>query len=270
MNVQNAAAYDDFADEYDRFVNWSSRLAYELPFLTAQLGRAPQPGGKLPRVLDAACGTGQHALALAGLGYPAAGADLSAGMIARARENARGRGQAVRFEAAGFGELAQTFGEGSCEAVLCLGNSLPHVLDEAGLAAALSDFAAVLSSGGVLILQQRNFDAVLAQSSRWMGPEAAREGDTEWLFVRFYDFRPDSLARNGLIDFNILRLKRVGQGAWQQALTQTRLRPLLQDELDAALSAAGFNRVEWYGGLDGSKFDPASSGNLVAVAERGE
>ena len=267
MSNQIASAYDDFSSEYDRFVNWTNRLRFELPFLTSKLAQAPQAVGRLPRVLDAACGTGQHALALAGLGYAAAGADLSAGMIQRARENAQARDQNVPFAVAGFGALAAEFGEASFDALLCLGNSLPHVLDEAGLAMALGDFAQVLRPGGVLILQQRNFDAVLAQgtSGRWMGPEAARDGETEWLFVRFYDFRPDHL-----IDFNILRLKREGDGAWQQALTQTRLRPLVQDDLDAALTVAGFERVEWYGGLDGSPFDPAVSGNLVVVAYSGD
>ena len=263
--MDEISAYDSFSEDYDRFVNWPNRLRFELPFLTAQLAYAPHVDEVLPRVLDAACGTGQHALALAGLGYPAAGADLSAGMIERARENALERDVNVPFAVAGFGELQAEFEEESFDALLCLGNSLPHVLDEDALARSLADFEAVLRPGGILIVQNRNFDQVLAQgaSGRWMGPEAAQVGDSEWLFVRFYDFLPD-----GLIDFNILRLKREGEGAWQQALTQTRLRPLIQDELDAALTVAGFEGVQFYGGLDGSVFDPASSGNLVLVARR--
>jgi len=263
--MDETSAYDSFSDDYDRFVNWPNRLRFELPFLTAQLAYAPHADEALPRVLDAACGTGQHALALASLGYPVAGADLSPGMIERARANALERDLNLRFAVAGFGELAAEFGEESFDALLCLGNSLPHLLDEDALEWALADFAAVLRPGGVLIVQNRNFDQVLAQgaSGRWMGPEAAREGDTQWLFVRFYDFLPD-----GLINFNILRLKREGDGAWQQALTQTRLHPLIQDELDPALTVAGFEGAQWYGGLDGSLFDPATSGNLVVVAKR--
>ncbi len=261
--MDEISAYDSFSEDYDRFVNWPNRLRFELPFLTAQLAYAPHADGALPRVLDAACGTGQHALTLAGIGYPVAGADLSPGMIERARANALERDLNLRFAVAGFGELAAEFGVESFEALLCLGNSLPHVLDEDALAQALADFAAVLRPGGVLIVQNRNFDQVLAQGMRWMGPEAVREGDTDWLFVRFYDFRLD-----GLIDFNILRLKREGDGAWQQALTQTRLRPLIQDELDTALTVAGFENVQLYGGLDGSEFDPAASGNLVVAAKR--
>ncbi len=255
--------YDDFSDDYDRFVNWPGRLTFELPFLKMVLAGAPHAAGEQPVVLDAACGTGQHALALAELDYPAAGADISAGMVARARANAAARGLDVRFEAVGFGELVAAFGRQSFDAVLCLGNSLPHVLNAAELRAALADFAALLRPGGVLVLQNRNFDQVLAQRDRWMGPESTREGESEWLFVRFYDFLAD-----GLIDFNILRLRREGDGPWRQALTQTRLRPLVRAELADGLPAAGFVDVVWYGGLDGSGFDPTASSNLVAVARR--
>jgi glycine/sarcosine N-methyltransferase len=256
-------SYDSFADDYDRFVNWPGRLAFELPFLEETLKRAPQPPGGKPAVLDAATGTGQHALALAERGYPTVGADLSAGMITRARQNTAQQGVKVRFEVAGFGELAQTFGSESFEAVLCLGNSLPHVLSETELAAALADFAMVLRPGGLLVLQNRNFDQVLRQRSRWMEPQSARVGQTEWLFLRFYDYLAD-----GTIDFNILRLRREADGAWQQLVTSTRLRPLTQDELREALPLAGFEQVEWYGGLDGSKFDSEMSGNLVTVARK--
>ena len=31
--------YDDFSEDYDRFVNWSGRLAYEMPFLEATLAQ---------------------------------------------------------------------------------------------------------------------------------------------------------------------------------------------------------------------------------------
>jgi glycine/sarcosine N-methyltransferase len=256
-------SYDSFADDYDRFVNWPGRLAFELPFLEETLKRAPHAPSEKPAVLDAATGTGQHALALAERGYSAAGADLSAGMIARARQNAVQQGLEVRFEVAGFGELAQTFGRESFEAVLCLGNSLPHVLDETGLAAALRDFAAVLRPGGLLVLQNRNFDQVLEQKTRWMEPQSAHAGQTEWLFVRFYDFLAD-----GTIDFNILRMQREAGGVWQQQVTLTRLRPLTQAELGEGLTQAGFEQVEWYGGLDGSEFDAEMSGNLVVVARK--
>jgi len=248
--------YDTFSSDYDRFVSWPGRLEYEMPFLQSLL----PPGSRL---LDAACGTGMHAIELARRGYRASGADLSAPMIARARENASRAGQNVDFKAAGFGGLAQAFG-GGFDALLCLGNSIPHLIHLADLRAALGDFAASLRPGGILVLQNRNFDAVLQNRARWMEPQAHREGDAEWLFLRFYDYLPD-----GLIQFNILTLKRgAPQAAWAQTQQSTLLTPWQQAELTAALQEAGFEQIASYGDMQGKPFDPASSGNLILSAIR--
>ena len=82
--------YDDLSSDYDRFVNWPQRLAYEIPLLAAVLPETPH-GGKA-RVLDTACGTGQHAIALAKMGHETVGADLSTEMIAIAKRNASSSG----------------------------------------------------------------------------------------------------------------------------------------------------------------------------------
>jgi SAM-dependent methyltransferase len=255
--------YNKFSQDYDRFVNWQNRLAFEMPFLLTQLGSVtPQPRAPL-RVLDAACGTGQHVIALAKKGLDVTGADLSSEMIAVARANASAVGLDLRFEPVGFGILAGTFGAGSFNAILCLGNSLPHLLTPADLAHALTDFSTCLTPGGILILQNRNFDAVLASRSRWMDPETHVEGDREWVFQRFYDFEPD-----GLIRFNIVTLTRETGSDWHANLTATHLRPQTHRELTAALAAAGFSRVQAYGSLSGDEFVPLSSGNLVLTAAK--
>jgi SAM-dependent methyltransferase len=264
--------YDSFSDDYDRFVNWNERLAFELPFFTKQLaalqpeaGQA-QAGQSRLRVLDSACGTGMHAIALARQGYAACGADLSGGMVARSRANAASAGVDTPFFEAGFGQLAETLTSAAllpCDALLCLGNSLPHILSPEVLQASLRDFAACLRPGGLLVIQNRNFDAVLVHRERWMEPQSAREGDGEWLFLRFYDYRPD-----GCIDFNIVTLKRTGAGSWKQSITTTALYPLRQAELLPALDAAGFTDLTCYGSLNGAPYDPQSSGNLVVTARR--
>jgi glycine/sarcosine N-methyltransferase len=250
--------YDSFSTDYDRFVNWPGRLAVEMPFLKSQL----QASGA-SRVLDAACGTGMHAVALAQEGYTVAGTDLSAGMIERARANAAAAQVEARFEAAGFGELSARLGSGF-DAVLCLGNSLPHALGAEGLASALADFAACLRKDGLVIIQNRNFDAVLDRRERWMEPQAYRDGDREWVFLRFYDFEDD-----GTLTFNLLTLQHENAGPWAQRASASRLHPLRQAELSAALAAAGFREVTCYGGLSGAPFDAAASSNLVATARAG-
>lgn len=249
--------YDTFSSDYDRFVSWPGRLALEMPFLTRQLREVGANS-----VLDAACGTGMHTLALAQAGFQSAGADLSAGMIDRAHENAQAAGLGIPFKVAGFGELAAAFGAVSFDALLCLGNSLPHLLNPQLLSAALADFARTLKPGGLVIIQNRNFDGVMATRQRWMEPQSAREGQTEWLFQRFYDFEP-----NGLLTFNIITLRREASGNWTQSVRSTQLRPLLSAELQTAFREAGFETITSLGDLTGSAFRPESSGNLVIVAK---
>ncbi len=246
--------YDAFSSDYDRFVSWPGRLNYEMPFLLRQL----PAGGS---VLDAACGTGMHAIELARHGFSVSGADLSPAMIERARANAASAGQTVHFKAAGFGGLAAAFPE-RFDALICLGNSIPHLLTQSELHTALADFSASLRPGGVLLLQNRNFDAVLAQRARWMEPQNHREGAAEWIFLRFYDYLPDNL-----IQFNILTLKRAASEApWEQTLQSTQLFPWQEADLVKGLEQAGFSQIRRYGDMQGADYNPQNSGNLVITA----
>jgi glycine/sarcosine N-methyltransferase len=252
--VAKVPLYDALAADYDRFVSWEGRLSFELPFL-AQLFE--EHGVR--RVLDAACGTGHHAIALAKRGYRVTGADLSVAMIDQARENASAAGAEVAFAVAGFGGLAG-LGE-AFDAAICLGNSLPHLLTAEAVDAALADFAAVLRPGGLLLIQNRNFDRVWSERERFMGPQSYRDGDQEWLFVRFYDFHEETIT------FNMIRLRRSARG-WEQDVEATELRPIFRDELAASLAKAGFRSIIFYGGYQGLAFDPADSGDLIVVARR--
>jgi SAM-dependent methyltransferase len=228
----------------------------EIPFMENQLKEA---GAR--RVLDAACGTGMHAIALAQRGYEVAGADLSTGMIEHARTNAEASGSCVQFQEAGFGELKPAFGGKVFDAVFCLGNSLPHLLTLGQLSAALADFADCLKPGGIVLIQNRNFDAVMKKRERWMEPQIAREGQSEWLFLRFYDFESD-----GLLTFNVVTLRREGANVWTQSVMATRLRPFLLEEMNSALGAAGFKSIACFGDMAGARFDAVNSSNLVMQA----
>ena len=249
--------YDLLSSDYDRFVNWQNRLSFEIPFIIKQLKQV-----NARSVLDTATGTGMHAIALAQLGYLAAGSDISTGMIQKARANAISTGVQVQFVLAGFGSLAQSFGSASFDVLLCLGNSLPHLLTRSELDSALLDFAACLKPGGLLLVQNRNFDSVMAHHERWMEPQSHSEAGTEWIFQRFYDFDPD-----GLLTFNMVILKRENQGNWTQNAVTSRLRPLVQNELVSAISEAGFETIESYGNMNGDPFDSETSGNLVVLAK---
>jgi SAM-dependent methyltransferase len=255
--------YDQFASDYDRFVNWDNRLAFEIPLIEKILAEIKESAGEPLHILDAACGTGMHALALAKAGHKVSGADFSQEMIKKAKLNAETAQLDLPFENVGFGALASVFGESRYDALVCLGNSLPHLLDDAALEAAIFDFFTCLKPGGLLLIQNRNFDEVMLKKNRWMEPQAYQDGDDQWIFKRFYDFNPD-----GTIGFNIVNLYRKGDSDWKSEVVSTLLKPQLRDDLQLKVSQAGFNQVQSYGSLGRDSFDPQTSGNLIIIARK--
>jgi 2-polyprenyl-3-methyl-5-hydroxy-6-metoxy-1,4-benzoquinol methylase len=247
--------YDSFSVNYDRFVNWQNRLAYEMPFIDRFLKSI-----HARRVLDVACGTGMHTVALTQRGYDAEGVDVSSGMIHQARANALAAGVDTAFSVAGFENLVSV--EATYDAILCLGNSLPHILTKSDLEAALYDFGAILRPGGSIMIQNRNFDVILSNRDRWMDPQTFCDNDREWVFIRFYDFMPD-----GGLAFNVMTLYKDGEHvSWDQNVQSSQLWPWRYHELVNALENCGFAEIRAFGDMAGNPFDPETSGNLILTA----
>jgi glycine/sarcosine N-methyltransferase len=190
--------YDRLAESFDVMTDWQSRLAVELPFLEATFAQR-----NVQSVLDCACGTGGHAIALAQRGYRVTGSDISAQMIARSQANAEHAGVTVPFAVARFQDLSSTF-NAQFDAVLCLGNSLPHVLTDAAALESALNMRVCLRARGVLILHNLNYDKRWKEKPRWFAVNAGTLDERETLVWRFADYDETS----GLINFNIALLDR--------------------------------------------------------------
>lgn len=245
--------YEEIATYYDTMTRFQERMPGEMAMLKTWIERY-----QFRSVIDIACGTGLHAIILARLGIRTIGVDISAMMLEMARAHAREMDIEIAWIQASM-EQARSKIQGKYDAVFCLGNSLPHLLNHAALQSAVQSFYSLLSPGGIAAIQLLNYHRILAEQQRIIGIH--RQGTTE--FIRFYDFYPDRLR------FNVLSID------WQNespvhTLNSTPLYPYQKDELESALAKQGFGKFEYYGTMTFQPFEELSSPNLVLVARKKE
>ncbi len=144
-----------FVEKWDNLIGWQQRQESEGDFFIDILKRH---GAR--RVLDVAAGTGFHSIRLLRAGFDVVSADGSPEMLAKAFENGRRHGFILRTVHADWRWLNRDI-HGSFDAVICLGNSFTHLFAENDRRKALAEFYAVLNHNGILILDQRNYDAIL-------------------------------------------------------------------------------------------------------------
>ena len=251
--------------DYDTFVNWNARLARELPFFREvfeDVGAAS--------VIDVGTGSARHAIAFASWGIAVDAVDPDDSMLAAAEENTAA--EAERIEAAGgqlrlarggFGELA-ALGLGDADALTCTGNALPHVRGVAGLRMALADFHAVLRQGGTLVLHLLNHDRLLATKQRAIMPVIREVPEGTRVFLRVIDYP----AQGGeFLGLDFATLVRDNAGAWTVASHRSAHTIITAETLTRELEAAGFERVELFGGHDRHELSDADESMLV-VARR--
>ena len=148
----------EFVGRWDELINWERRRRAENGFFERVLTKA---GAR--HVLDIACGTGYHTIMLSRSGFEVTGADGSAPMIAKSKENAALRGmENLRFVECEWSELSRFFPCGhQFDAILCLGNAFTHLFDEQEQRQALAEIRALLNPSGIAIIDHRNYDAML-------------------------------------------------------------------------------------------------------------
>lgn len=118
------------------------------------------------RVLDCACGTGQLAVGLAGLGFDVVASDASRGMVRRTRELADQFGVSLRALEATWDQLPDHLETSTFDVVFCVGNSLGHAEGMSGRLSALASMSRVLKPGGRLVLTSRAWERVRDGGSR--------------------------------------------------------------------------------------------------------
>jgi glycine/sarcosine N-methyltransferase len=175
-SVEVRPLYGDFGWAYEGIVpNPAGPVVERVAQLLAELG----PPAKV-FVIDAGCGTGRYAQALAGRGFRVLGIDRSEALVFEAlgrtlADQPPGQGRAT-FHCQDF--LTWTAPE-PVDAVLCRG-VLNDLISDADRQAAFRSFSSWLRPGGLLIADVRDWQANAARYSRHPVTEriASRDGQT--------------------------------------------------------------------------------------------
>jgi len=242
---------------YRGLIAWPERLQREAPLLQRVLEQAPTR-----RVLDLGCGSGEHTRFLTALGFEVTGVDASASQLEAARE-ADPKGRYVRAELTAL-RAGLEAGQG---AAICVGNTLPHLCEEAEVHAFFSDLAGCLAPGAPFLLQLLNYDRILERGERTF-PVVLRPGDAdsgEAVFLRLMTHHG-----GGRLTFTPAHLRyRPGSPNPLEvvAAQDVALRGWRRSEVEDLLRGAGFIVVETLGAMTGEPWSPASS-DLVVVARR--
>jgi SAM-dependent methyltransferase len=213
--------------------------AREADFLARALDL--EPGAWL---LDAGCGAGRHARALAARGARTVGVDLSAALLAEAR--ARGGGPVyVRADL-----RAQPFRASAFRHAVCLFTSFGY-FDAEGDRAQLDELRRVLAPGGRLVLDFLNAPRVVAT----LVPESRREAGGRTVLER-------RRVRGGRVEKDV-RVEVPGRPAelWTESV-----RLYGRAELEALLAGARFAVLAASGDLAGGPWS-ADADRLVLAAE---
>ena len=147
---------DDFVQKWDELINWQSRLDLEGSFLIDYL-----KSQNASSVLDVATGTGFHSISLIKAGFEVTSADGSLAMLNQALSNGKKHNVELKPELTDWRSLTLHI-KTRFDAIICMGNSFTFLFDEHDRRKALAEFYSILQPNGILIIDHRNYDAILA------------------------------------------------------------------------------------------------------------
>ncbi len=174
-------AYSRYASLYDE-LGQSDFGQSLLPLVEMVAHRHRLPGKD---TLDLACGTGTVATLLARKGYRVTGVDRSAEMLQIAERKALDAGVEVVFHQQDMTRLEM---DGDFDLVLCLYDSLNHLLSLRELEATFAGVARALRPAGVFVF---DLNTVHCLANDW-GNQVVEERSASAVLIHRYSYEPES------------------------------------------------------------------------------
>jgi len=191
--------------------------------------------------LDASCGTGTQALALALLGWRVTGADLTAHSVEIARTRAARLGVAADFRVCDMRALDRHF-PGAFDCVVTCG-ALDNVSEAGGVRRALAGMHAALRPGGRWYLWLRDLEWVVAHETRYKYKGTRRVPHGQVITVEDWHVESDAHVVHVYAHLHEDLRRTFPDEPWQTEAFGYRRRILKKAELAASLRDVGFDQT---------------------------
>lgn len=212
------------------FIDWIKRREGEGDFLRSLLT-------KRKYVFESCLGDGCDAIHLIKEGFDVTSNEIDSLFVDKAKENAEKEGIKLKITDFDWRELDKHFKEGKFDAALCLGNSLTYLFNEEDQLKTLKNFHSLLKNGGILIIDERNYQYFLDVSESIMKGDFRYSAKYMYCGTRVHG-RPVEIEENKVV--MEYEDSKTGKRAYLV------LYPFRKGELLSLLKKTGFRKVVFY------------------------
>ncbi|MEK6954432.1 MAG: class I SAM-dependent methyltransferase [Candidatus Micrarchaeota archaeon] len=213
------------------FIDWGKRRAGEGGFLIRTLKKHG-----CTKVLDGALGDGCDSIYLLKEGFDVTSNEFDEEFIRKALLNSKMQKVRLELTRLDWREMGENLPRASFDAVLVLGNSLTYLFSKKDQLRALANFRAILKKGGILIIDERNYDYILRNREEILKGDFKYSGRAVYCGKKVH-------ARPILISDNKVKMRYEHENGSVGHLT---MYPFKKGELRGLLKEGGFRVLEEY------------------------
>lgn len=193
-------------------------------------------GVEIHTLLDVSIGSGAVTLPLAEMGIELHGSDLSEAMLNRCKKKAECRGYTVELKQSDFRELDCWRGR-KFDCVASTGNSLAYVTNDE-VADVVARMDSMVSDGGYLYLDTRNWDSILRERQRFYLYNPFFDGETRVNLIQVWDYLDD-----GSMTFNLLYTFERENRIFRKEIFEEHYHPIPRKLLTNKLTELGYEKI---------------------------
>ena len=218
-------------------------------------------GGGVRRLLELACGTGNHAFELEKFGYAIVATDYSKDMLACAQKKARMLSSEVDFRIQDMRDL--NLDDPPFDAAICLFDSIGYTATNDAILGTLRGVHQCIREDGLFIFEFWH----AAPMIRNYEPLRIKQFQTEeGQVLRISETKMDYQAQLAHVVYTIFDMHRDGH---YQMIKETQTnRYFLVQEMRHFLADSGFEDIKWFAGFQNKEEISAGDWHLVVVAKK--